>query len=209
MYGAQMDAVEREADARHHLFSPAEEMAKLGDESRPLLAYGEGIYVVDTRGRRLIDGPAGMWCTQVGYARQEIADAISAQAMRLSYNSPWYTTNSPAAATRPDSFPIVPTRLRFPRRLPLQRHVGLDPGDQPIAVSDDRADPGIAGARLGAVEAMDPTVAVAGLAAAFPLKPDPRLHFPHHSNPMNSAPPPPGARRHITGGSYPRGKAGG
>ena len=97
MHGAQLDAIEREADARRHLLSPAEEMAKLGEESRPLLAYGEGIYVVDTRGRRLIDGPAGMWCTQVGYARQEIADAIAAQAMKLSYNSPWYTTNSPAA----------------------------------------------------------------------------------------------------------------
>lgn len=97
MHGAQLDAGEREADARGHLLSPAEEMAKLGEESRPLLAYGEGIYVVDTRGRRLIDGPAGMWCTQVGYGRREIADAISAQAMELSYNSPWYTTNSPAA----------------------------------------------------------------------------------------------------------------
>jgi adenosylmethionine-8-amino-7-oxononanoate aminotransferase len=64
MHGAQLDAIEREADARRHLLSPAEEMAKLGEESRPLLAYGEGIYVVDTRGRRLIDGPAGMWCTQ-------------------------------------------------------------------------------------------------------------------------------------------------
>lgn len=97
MYGAQMDALVREEDARDHLLSPAEDMAKLGHESRPLLAYGDGIYVVDTRGRRLIDGPAGMWCTQVGYGRQEIVDAIAAQAMRLSYNSPWYTTNSPAA----------------------------------------------------------------------------------------------------------------
>jgi putrescine---pyruvate transaminase len=97
MSGAQLNALEREEDARDHLFSPAEEMAKLGVEARPMLAYGDGIYVTDTMGRRLIDGPAGMWCTQVGYNRQEIADAISTQAMRLSYNSPWYTTNSPAA----------------------------------------------------------------------------------------------------------------
>lgn len=97
MSGAQLDAVEREMDARHHLLSPSEEMAKLGAEARPMLAYGEGIYVVDTNGRRLIDGPAGMWCTQIGYNRREIADALSAQALRLSYNSPWYTINSPAA----------------------------------------------------------------------------------------------------------------
>jgi adenosylmethionine-8-amino-7-oxononanoate aminotransferase len=97
MDGAQVGALEREMDARRHLLSPAEEMAKLGSTSRPLLAYGEGIHVVGTNGRRLIDGPAGMWCTQIGYARREIADAMSEQALRLSYNSPWYTVNSPAA----------------------------------------------------------------------------------------------------------------
>lgn len=96
--GSQLDAVEREDEARRHLLSPAEDMAKLGQETRPLLAYGEGIHLVDSRGRRLIDGPAGMWCTQVGYGRNEIVQAIAEQAMRLSYNSPWYTINSPAAA---------------------------------------------------------------------------------------------------------------
>ena len=133
MHGAQLDAIEREADARRHLLSPAEEMAKLGEESRPLLAYGEGIYVVDTRGRRLIDGPAGMWCTQVGYARQEIADAIAAQAMKLSYNSPWYTTNSPAAelAAR------IQERCFFHLEAPVLRVTGLDMPYPPSRVETD------------------------------------------------------------------------
>ncbi len=39
-----------------------------------------------------------MWCTQVGYNSKEIADAISAQALRLCYNSPWYSINGPASA---------------------------------------------------------------------------------------------------------------
>jgi putrescine aminotransferase len=38
-----------------------------------------------------------MWCTQVGYGRREIADAIAHQAMTLSYASPWYMATSPAA----------------------------------------------------------------------------------------------------------------
>lgn len=95
--GAQWNAGEIEADAKSHLLSPSEEMAKLGQGMRPLIAYGEGIHVVDAHGRRIIDGPAGMWCTQIGYGRKEIADAVSAQALKLSYNSPWYTTNSPSA----------------------------------------------------------------------------------------------------------------
>ncbi len=86
-----------EAAARGHLLQPSEEMAKLGQGSRPLLTHGEGIHVFTATGKRLIDGPAGMWCTQIGYARPEIAEAIAKQAMTLSYNSPWYTVNSPAA----------------------------------------------------------------------------------------------------------------
>ena len=94
--GAQWNAGETEESAKLHLLSPAEEMAKLGEATRPLIAYGEGIHVVDANGRRIIDGPAGMWCTQIGYGRKEIANALAAQALKLSYNSPWYTTNSPS-----------------------------------------------------------------------------------------------------------------
>ena len=85
------------AAARDHLMQPSEEMAKLGQKSRPLLTHAQGIHVFNAAGHRLIDGPAGMWCTQVGYARPEIANAMAAQAMKISYNSPWYTVNSPAA----------------------------------------------------------------------------------------------------------------
>ena len=87
-------------DAAHeHLISPFEEMEKLGTSGgRPMLVKGEGIYVTNSEGRRLLDGPAGMWCTQVGYACPEIAQAIAAQAMQISYTSPWYFLNGPSAA---------------------------------------------------------------------------------------------------------------
>ena len=45
----------------------------------------------------MIDGPAGMWCVNVGHRRKEIADAISEQLMSLPYVSPWYMTSGPAA----------------------------------------------------------------------------------------------------------------
>lgn len=87
-----------EEAAHQHLISPAEELEKLGTSGgRPLIMSGEGIHVTDGRGHRMIDGPAGMWCTQVGYACEPIADAIAAQAMRMSYNSPWYSLNGCSA----------------------------------------------------------------------------------------------------------------
>jgi putrescine aminotransferase len=42
----------------------------------------------------LIDGPAGMWCVQVGYGRHEIADAMADQARKLAYFSPFNNTSS-------------------------------------------------------------------------------------------------------------------
>jgi len=103
----------------------------------------------------------------------------------------------------------ISTHFRRALRFPLPRHMRLDPGGRRIAAADQGADRGIAGARLGAVKAMDITVAVAGLAAAFLPNRNPRLPFRHHSNLMNGAPPPPGSRHAFTGGSYPRPKAGG
>jgi adenosylmethionine-8-amino-7-oxononanoate aminotransferase len=95
--GAQWSAAEIEQNAKQHLLQPWEEMEKLGQQARTVIGAAEGIYVIDSRGRRLIDGPGGMWCAQVGYGRREIADAIAGQAMQLAYNSPWYSTNGPAA----------------------------------------------------------------------------------------------------------------
>ncbi|MER5173807.1 aminotransferase [Thioclava kandeliae] len=84
--------------ARQHLMVPAQDMKTLGQRALPALSHGEGIHVFTENGHRLIDGPAGMWCTQVGYGCSEIAEAIADQATTLSYNSPWYTTNTQAAA---------------------------------------------------------------------------------------------------------------
>ncbi|MGV3552971.1 aminotransferase [Rhizobium sp.] len=90
------NASDMNSSAMRHLLVPAANMEKLGSETLPRLERSGGIYVYDESGRRLMDGPAGMWCTQIGYQRREMADAIAEQAMTLSYNSPWYMTNSPA-----------------------------------------------------------------------------------------------------------------
>jgi adenosylmethionine-8-amino-7-oxononanoate aminotransferase len=86
-----------EAIAEKHLVQPWPVSGSIGAEARGLIESGDGIYVTDRAGRRLIDGPAGMWCVNVGHRRQELAQVLYDQAMALSYNSPWYTTNAPSA----------------------------------------------------------------------------------------------------------------
>jgi len=91
---ADGDAV---AAARRHLLQPWPVAGSIGDEARGLVGDADGIYVTDSAGRRLIDGPAGMWCTNVGHRREELASVMYDQAMALSYNTPWYTMNEPSA----------------------------------------------------------------------------------------------------------------
>lgn len=83
--------------AERHLVQPWPVSGSIGAEARGRLDAGEGIYVTDAAGRRLIDGPAGMWCVNAGHRRKDLVDAMAAQAMELSYNSPWYTTNAASA----------------------------------------------------------------------------------------------------------------
>ncbi|MGB5559038.1 MAG: aminotransferase [Paracoccaceae bacterium] len=90
-----LSADDRRNDVEH-LVQPWPVAASIGKETKEVIGAGEGIYVWDESGRKLIDGPAGMWCTNVGHRNHDIARVMYDQAMELSYNSPWYTANDPA-----------------------------------------------------------------------------------------------------------------
>ncbi|MDC0095362.1 aminotransferase [Amylibacter sp.] len=57
----------------------------------------DGIYFWDGAGKRYIDGPGGMWCSQIGYGRKEMADAISDQVIKLPFTSPFTNSTQPSA----------------------------------------------------------------------------------------------------------------
>ena len=79
-----------------HFIHPWESMG-LAPPDRMVLARGEGIHLIDSDGKRYIDGPGGMWCAQIGYGNREMADAISEQVMRLPFHSPWAFASDPSA----------------------------------------------------------------------------------------------------------------
>lgn len=68
---------------------PWQDVTKLGEDSWTSLNESRGIYVKDTAGNELIDGPGGMWCVNVGHGREEIIEAVSEQMRKLTYFSPW------------------------------------------------------------------------------------------------------------------------
>ncbi|WP_282121010.1 aminotransferase [Ruegeria atlantica] len=89
------------SNAKHwdndHFLHPWEGMATLGENARTFIEGASGIHVVNEKGERLIDGPGGMWCTQIGYGREEMAEAMAEQARNLAYFSPFNNSNSTAA----------------------------------------------------------------------------------------------------------------
>jgi putrescine aminotransferase len=81
-------------DFNRHSLHPWADLPGLGeDESTPVIVRGEGIYLTDEAGHRVIDGPGGMWCMQTGYGRREIADAVYRQILELGYATAFSTIN--------------------------------------------------------------------------------------------------------------------
>jgi len=61
---------------------PFAEMSKV--QHAPFIVdRGEGIYVYDEEGRRYLDAAASLWYMNVGYGREEIIDAMTAQLRKL------------------------------------------------------------------------------------------------------------------------------
>ena len=81
---------------RDHNLHPWASAKGLGSDEYMRVNSAKGIYMWDSEGKKFIDGLGGMWCTQIGYGRQDMADVISAQVMQMPYASPWSftTTNS-------------------------------------------------------------------------------------------------------------------
>lgn len=80
-----------------HLIHPVTEPRKMADEGPRIVTEGDGWWITDDRGRRLIDGFAGLWCVAVGHGRPEIAEAIARQLATLEYATTFHGQSHPLA----------------------------------------------------------------------------------------------------------------
>lgn len=58
-------------DAAHHIH-PFTDTAHLNQKGARIITRAEGVYIYDSKGNRILDGMAGLWCVGVGYGREEI-----------------------------------------------------------------------------------------------------------------------------------------
>jgi adenosylmethionine-8-amino-7-oxononanoate aminotransferase len=64
-------------------------LSSYGQREVPVIVRGEGAWVWDDHGRKYLDGLSGLFTTQVGHGRAELADAAATQARELAYFPIW------------------------------------------------------------------------------------------------------------------------
>jgi adenosylmethionine-8-amino-7-oxononanoate aminotransferase len=84
-------------DARHVLH-PWADLTALGTQESLIVCEAEGIEVSDSEGKKYLDAIGGMWCVTVGYGRQELIDAMQAQARKMPYFTPFGDISSEPTA---------------------------------------------------------------------------------------------------------------
>jgi putrescine aminotransferase len=83
-------------DAAHHLH-PFTDHAALGRRGTRVITRGEGVYIIDNDGARILDGMAGLWNVSLGYGRREIIDAVRRQLEVLAYYNTFFQCTHPSA----------------------------------------------------------------------------------------------------------------
>ena len=83
---------------KDHFTHPWQIFDSFDQEGSMIMEQAEGAYLTDIEGNRYLDAIGGLWCTNIGQGREEMADAIAEQVKKLAYASPFVDiTTAPAA----------------------------------------------------------------------------------------------------------------
>lgn len=75
--------------AQQHLFPHFTRGDVWMDADLPVIVRGEGCYLYDERGRRWLDGLAGLFCVNMGHGRADVTAAATKQMEQLAYWTNW------------------------------------------------------------------------------------------------------------------------
>ncbi|WP_293762628.1 aspartate aminotransferase family protein [uncultured Aquitalea sp.] len=108
LYARRSTADYQAIDAAHHINAFLDQAA-LNREKPIVMVKGKGLELWDSEGKRYLDGMSGLWCTNVGYGRQELVDAATRQLQELSYYNLFFHTTHKAVLELSDQlFELLP-----------------------------------------------------------------------------------------------------
>lgn len=86
---AQFDHAKLDTDDKAHYMHGFHMFDEHREQGSLNIAAGNGAYIYDTHGNRYLDAVGGMWCTNIGLGREEMAEAIANQVRQLAYSNPF------------------------------------------------------------------------------------------------------------------------
>jgi putrescine---pyruvate transaminase len=101
----------REFDALHHLHPFTNHKALRAGGTR-VFVRGDGPYIWDSEGNRVLDGMSGLWTANIGHSSKELAEAAYRQMLELPfYNTFFRTTHPPVVVLSRRLAEIAPDNL--------------------------------------------------------------------------------------------------
>ena len=98
-------------DAAHHMH-PFTHNNELGAKGARVITAANGVTLTDSEGNKYLDAMAGLWCVNIGYGRDEIADVAARQMKQLPYyNTFFQTTHVPAIALAAKVAELAPENM--------------------------------------------------------------------------------------------------
>jgi adenosylmethionine-8-amino-7-oxononanoate aminotransferase len=76
------------------------------------IVRGDGMWLIDSNGDRLLDGVASMWCNVWGHSKKELISAMHKQSQKITHSSLFNLTNEPAEALAKKLVNILPNMYR-------------------------------------------------------------------------------------------------
>ncbi len=84
----------QETDSQHHLhpFTTHPELRATGPR---VITQGEGVYIYDSTGHKMLDGMSGLWCVQLGYGNKALVEAGAEALAKLPYYNTFFQPTNP------------------------------------------------------------------------------------------------------------------
>src|SRR5574341_1685324 len=99
----------------YHLWNPStdmDEFLKYLGVGATMIVRGDGPYVFNQHGKRLINGAGCVWNMAVGHGRAEIVQAAAEQMSELAFSGCWYQANVPALKLAAKLVEITPPQYQ-------------------------------------------------------------------------------------------------
>ena len=102
----------RSLDSAHH-FHPFTDHIDLTATGVRVVCRGSGTILTDTDGNEILDAMAGLWCVNIGYGRQELAQVAYDQMTELCYYNTFFkSTTIPATSLASRLVSLAPSNIK-------------------------------------------------------------------------------------------------